>query len=439
MNKKKIRKQIIAIVLLVVGLVGIVFGVLGIIGGGGRIEPYEARQGIVLVYAAATAYNEDGSIEQMGGTGTGWAVGKPGKPVEYIVTNGHVVEAAYTYPKMYANMTGTVQVYYSAAENDFAQVEVVYYSPQTEKDIAILKLPTPTNKRVPLTLRESDSVKMSETAYALGYPGDSSIRQTLPAYDLDDVTITKGIISNRVNPNWSTYEAFQMDVSIAAGNSGGPLVDEDGRVIGINSSGAVDQETGLMLGMNYSIIIDELTKILDQERISYTMADGLSWVPAWFVYVFLPVGILALAGGILLLLMSMGKVGAVLSSAGGGEPRRAAARGGGPMGKHAALRGVTGKYAGQSFDLLKGKVILGRNPAACNIVFDKNTPGISGQHCQVAYDATKDCFFITDLGSSYGTFLGNGKKLTANVEESMSAGDTFYLCDNANRFVVVKE
>ena len=100
MNKKTIRKQIIAIVLLVVGLVGIVFGVLGIIGGGGRIEPYEARQGIVLVYAAATAYNEDGSIEQMGGTGTGWAVGKAGKPVVYLLTSGHVVEAAYTNPKM---------------------------------------------------------------------------------------------------------------------------------------------------------------------------------------------------------------------------------------------------------------------------------------------------------------------------------------------------
>lgn len=48
-----------------------------------------------------------------------------------------------------------------------------------------------------------------------GYPGDSSSRQNLPAYDLDDVTITKGIISNRVTTKWATYEAFQMDVSIA--------------------------------------------------------------------------------------------------------------------------------------------------------------------------------------------------------------------------------
>ena len=46
---------------------------------------------------------------------------------------------------------------------------------------------------------------------------------------------------------------------------------------------------------------------------------------------------------------------------------------------------------------------------------------------------------IMDLGSSYGTFLGNGKKLTANVAEKLSAGDTFYMCDTANRFVVTKE
>ena len=438
MDKKSTGKQIIAIALLVVGFVGMVFGVFGLVGGG-NIEPYEARQGVVLVYAAATVYNEDGTVEQMGGTGTGWVVGKPGEPVQYIVTNGHVVEAAYAYPKTYNNVTGTIQVYYSAAENDFAQVEVVYYSPQTEKDIAILKLPTPTNKRVPLTLRESDSVKMSETAYALGYPGDSSIRQTLPTYDLDDVTITKGIISNRVTTNSSTYEAFQMDVSIAPGNSGGPLVDENGRVIGINASGAIDPDTGVSLGMNYAIIINELTKILDQERIGYTMAGALSWVPNWFAYVFLPIGILALAGGIVLLVMTTRKGGAMMAAAGMGVQKKSAVKGRGPVGKYAALRGVTGKYAGQKFDLLKGKVVIGRDPTTCNIVFDKNTPGISGRHCQVVYDANEDCFLITDLGSSYGTYLGNGKKLTANVAEKLSAGDTFYLCDNTNRFVVTKE
>ena len=438
MEKKTAKRQIAAIVLLVVGLAGVVFGVLGLVGGG-SVEPYEARQGVVLVYAVATVYNEDGSVEQMGGTGTGWAIGKPGEPVEYIVTNGHVVEAAYAYPRMYSNVAGSVQVYYSAAENDFAQVEVVYYSPQTEKDIAILKLPTPTEKRTALTLLGSDSVKMSDTAYALGYPGDSSSRQTLPAYDLDDVTITKGIVSNRVSPNWATYEAFQMDVSIAPGNSGGPLVDEHGRVIGINSSGAIDPDTGLSLGMNYAIIIDELTKILDQERIAYTMAGTLSQVPGWFAYVFLPLGILALAGGAALLVTSMRKGGGVLAAAGAGGQGKAAATGRGPVGKQAVLRGVTGKYAGQKFGLLQGKVVLGRDPASCNIVFDKNTPGVSGRHCQVVYDANEDCFRITDLGSSYGTFLGNGKKLTANVTETLSAGDTFYLCDNANRFVVAKE
>lgn len=286
MDKRSSGKRLAAIVMLLLGLACMVFGVFGLVGGG-NIEPYEARRGIVLVYAVATVYNEDGSVDQLGGTGTGWAVGRPGEPVQYIVTNGHVVEAAYAYPRTYSNVTGSIQVYYSAAENDLAQVEVVYYSPQTEKDIAILKLPTPTDKRSPLLLRESDSVKMSETAYALGYPGDSSIRQTLPTYDLDDVTITKGIVSNRVTTNWATYEAFQMDVSIAPGNSGGPLVDEYGRVIGINASGASDPETGLMLGMNYAILIDELTKVLDQERIDYTMA-GQSQLGARLVCLCIP-------------------------------------------------------------------------------------------------------------------------------------------------------
>ena len=59
------------------------------------------------------------------------------------------------------------------------------------------------------------------------------------------------------------------------------------------------------MGMNYAIIVDELTKILDGEQIEYTMAGGgLSWTQPWFAYVFLPIGVLALIGGIILLVTS---------------------------------------------------------------------------------------------------------------------------------------
>ena len=439
-TKKATWKQIAAILLLAAGVIFTVFGVLGLVGGS-SMTPYEARQGVVMV--RGIIYDTEGNSQW--GWGTGWAIGKPGEPVEYIVTNGHVVADAYEYPQQYPNeIFGSVEVYYSAAENDFAQAEIVYYSPQTQKDIAILRLPSPTEKRIALSLRESDSVKPGDTAYALGYPGNAVANQPLPKYDMNDITMTKGIISNRTTLTSTTYEAFQMDVSIAGGNSGGPLVDESGNVMGINVATAYDLTTGQLSDVHYAIVIDELTKILDSERIAYTMAGGgVSWAQPWFAYVFLPIGVLALAGGIILLVTSQkGGQGAPApaGAAAGMGSGKAPARGGrGPVEKRAVLRGVTGKYSGQSFDLLKGKVVIGRDPATCNIVFDKNTPGISGRHCQVVYDPNEDCFIITDLGSSYGTFLGNGKKLTANVAEKLSTGDTFYLCDNANRFVVSKE
>ena len=439
-TKKATWKQIAAILLLAAGVIFTVFGVLGLVGGS-SMTPYEARQGVVMV--RGIIYDTEGNSQW--GWGTGWAIGKPGEPVEYIVTNGHVVADAYEYPQQYPNeIFGSVEVYYSAAENDFAQAEIVYYSPQTQKDIAILRLPSPTEKRIALSLRESDSVKPGDTAYALGYPGNAVANQPLPKYDMNDVTMTKGIISNRTTMTSTTYEAFQMDVSIAGGNSGGPLVDESGNVMGINVATAYDLTTGQLSDVHYAIVIDELTKILDSERIAYTMAGGgLSWTQPWFAYVFLPIGVLALAGGIILLVTSQkngqGAPVAAGAAAGMGSGKAPARGGRGPVEKRAVLRGVTGKYSGQSFDLLKGKVVIGRDPATCNIVFDKNTPGISGRHCQVVYDPNEDCFIITDLGSSYGTFLGNGKKLTANVAEKLSTGDTFYLCDNANRFVVSKE
>lgn len=434
MKTKRISsKQLIALVLILIGAVSSIFGITGLTKRSSE-DPYESRNGIVMVYA--TVYDNEGNSEA--GMGTGWAIGTPGQPIQYIVTNGHVVNKAYTYPRYDSSLYGgEIDVFFSAAENDYVKAKVVYFSPQEEKDIAILQLPSPTDKRTALTLRDSGDIKIGDTAYALGYPGNSSQRQDFATYDIDDITITRGIISKRTTTSFSTYEAFQMDVSIAPGNSGGPLVDEKGNVIGINVAGAIDPNTGLSLGMNYAIIINELTKILDVERIPYTLSDsGFSLFHGPGSAVLLLLGILLIAAGAFFFWKER-KAAAGTASGASRNPVPSGAAG--SSGAHAILRGMTGSYAGQSFDLLKGKVTIGRDPAFCNIVYEKSTPGISSRHCQLSYNPGEGCFVLTDLGSSYGTFLGNGKKLAPNVPEKLYAGDTFFLCDPANRFLVAKE
>ena len=72
--KKSSGKQVVAILLLVIGLAAGVFGILGLVGGGG-MDPYEARKGIVMV--RGTISDTQGNSQS--GWGTGWAIGKPGR------------------------------------------------------------------------------------------------------------------------------------------------------------------------------------------------------------------------------------------------------------------------------------------------------------------------------------------------------------------------
>ena len=429
MNKLKIKlsKRIIcAIIAVILAVVCGVFSILGLVSSHGKSLD-GVKNGIVWVLEKV--YDTSGQL-LTAASGTGWAIGKPGQPVEYIVTNGHVIQYAYQYPKEQPDKyAGTISVYFSAAENDAVQPQVVYYSPPEEKDIAILKLPTPTTKRVPLSIRPSTTVEPGDTAYALGYPGISSEREDYTKYDQSDITVTKGIISKQTTVKGTEYKVFQMDVAIASGNSGGPLVDDQGYVLGINTLGAIkqlDSETTIDLGMNYAIIGDELTKILDNEKIPYTVKSDSTVLD--IILIILAVALLAAAA--VLVFMKPKQKGSS-SAAAGGSPANA--------GKKPVLRGVTGKYSGKSFELGSTRITLGRDQSRCNVVFDANAPGISSNHCTVYYDAVNDCFVLTDNGSSYGTFLGNGKKLSANVSEKLSAGDSFYLADPGNRFVVTKE
>ncbi len=98
----------------------------------------------------------------------------------------------------------------------------------------------------------------------------------------------------------------------------------------------------------------------------------------------------------------------------------------------AELYAVSGLYAGQSIPLMKGKIVLGRDPSSCNLIFPSDQEGISRTHCTVTYDGKT--VWICDNGSSNGTFLSNGERLQAGRMIRILPGQRFYLANGNTMF-----
>ena len=171
----------------------------------------DARNAVVYIFGTGykPAVNENGQylIDENGypvpttgaWSGTGFAVGDPNEPVEFIITNAHVVLDDY-------GLQCNLKVYFSYAQNDF--VIPTIYKIDEQKDIAILKLPEPTDKRTALVLCPSDDVDMNADVTALGFPGISDELTDNYKYDINDVTVTRGIISRKIYQK--RYNAFNV-------------------------------------------------------------------------------------------------------------------------------------------------------------------------------------------------------------------------------------
>ncbi|MEO1628379.1 MAG: trypsin-like peptidase domain-containing protein, partial [Bacteroidota bacterium] len=181
-------------------------------------------------------FGEDflGGSPQKRGSGSGVIISQDG----YIVTNNHVVEFAD-------------QLEVTLYDNRSFLASVVGTDPQT--DLAVLKIEA---DRLPLLdYADSDAAQVGEWVLAVGNP-----------FDLTS-TVTAGIISakgrniNIINSN-SGIEAFiQTDAAVNPGNSGGALVDEKGRLLGINT--AIATQTGSYAGYSFAIPINMASKIID--------------------------------------------------------------------------------------------------------------------------------------------------------------------------------
>lgn len=154
----------------------------------------------------------------------------------------------------------------------------------SEMDYAILTLSEQLHNRTTLPIRSSSTLAQTESVYALGFPGDVDDLTDQSTYDADDVTITSGAVNkvDRMSYNvaqalpsgvtwvvpFENVECVESSAKIMGGNSGGPLVDNDGNVVGINANGSDVR--------NLAVASDQLIATLDALGIPYTSADEVA-------------------------------------------------------------------------------------------------------------------------------------------------------------------
>lgn len=99
----------------------------------------------------------------------------------------------------------------------------------------------------------------------------------------------------------------------------------------------------------------------------------------------------------------------------------------------AIIKGVSGAMNGRSYQV-RDLITIGRNRDVCQVCYPVNTHGISGVHCQIQRQGK--IYLIIDKESSYGTYIGNGERLTPNVPRQLANGDFFYLADREQLFQI---
>jgi S1-C subfamily serine protease len=175
------------------------------------------------------------------GAGSGFVIDTDG----HILTNYHVVQGAQT-----------IEV----TLGDQSRYTAKYIGADTRNDIALIKIDPAGRKLTALPLADSRNLLVGERVLAIGNPfGFQS-------------TLTTGVVSSlgrtvQTSENTFIDEAIQTDASINRGNSGGPLLNTHGEVIGINS--AIYAPTGTTAGIGFAIPINTARRVAED-----LIADG---------------------------------------------------------------------------------------------------------------------------------------------------------------------
>jgi S1-C subfamily serine protease len=228
------------------------------LGSGGGFDPAQIYDrlspGVVTIlsiFNGGSSLLEDGGE---GGQGSGFVLDGNG----YIATNAHVVTTEGTG----GGTKQADQVYIEFLDGNRVPAEIVGHDPNA--DVALLKVDPDDLSLTPLHLGESHTISVGEPVAAIGSPFGE--RQSLSV----------GVISalDRTIQSLTKFEigdAIQTDAAINPGNSGGPLLDAQGRVIGINAQ--IKSQSGGGEGVGFAIPVDavrrSLRELRDNGRVDY--------------------------------------------------------------------------------------------------------------------------------------------------------------------------
>ncbi|WP_199540371.1 DegQ family serine endoprotease [Paraburkholderia kururiensis] len=177
--------------------------------------------------------------EQNSGVGSGFILSADG----YVMTNAHVVDGA---DSIYVTLT------------DKREFKAKLIGVDDRTDVAVVKISASSLPAV--TIGDSNKVRVGEWVVAIGSP-----------FGLEN-TVTAGIVSAKGRDTGDYLPFIQTDVAVNPGNSGGPLINMQGEVIGINSQ--IYSRTGGFMGISFAIPIDEAMRVADQLKSTGKVVRG---------------------------------------------------------------------------------------------------------------------------------------------------------------------
>ena len=348
----------------------------------------EARNGVVYLAQVLTIEGQD--IEMS--SGTAFFIGESGKDPQYLVTCAHCVSDYVNFGKGQPIVLESgeqviegslgLRVFFDKSE----YIEAYVVESDEALDVAVLRLENPTNKRKALQLKTPSNDLVGESVFAIGYPGSADLKNVINSKGLDDISVTTGAISRLITNTNTGCREIQTDVKISGGNSGGPLVNSKGSVVGINAN-LIKASNGTQ--ENYAVNIIEAIEMLKRNNIKFEMeGEGFPI----FIVVGMVVLIAVLVAAILLVVKKQpsGGKASVKGSVGG-----------------RVLVFERGALAGQTFELKRNqKVVIGRG-SDCQIRFPGDTAGVSKVHCTVTFDG--QAVTIRDENSTAGTYIDDQK------------------------------